>query len=330
MNVSISAEQAAAFSATLASEEYAQEERDYKWAVHLVISALLSEANLQREDLGLLITQTFSAVLPDLDDLGLSVDDQALVVKGLKGSSTSGLRNAMGNLAGGRFGVAQFFWIQKVAEFGLEGNVAQAFRDLVDESIGVTERVDAFRMELVEILRELEQRGGFEPGWRQFIPALSFVAMGLAAYDPSRFTFYAMGVLRRGYEIYATGEEWPKGSAGTRYVAVCDFVHAVFEELVSQGVPVRDMIDAQSFVWLSAVSLDAEAGGPLTGESKNGAVLDLELVIKDLSKVLYWPEDRARKLVQQAGRWNQLLFQGPPGTGTTFVAQALLTLSTLN
>jgi len=326
VNVTISAEKATAFGETLAGEEYAREERDYKWAVHLVISALLGKATLQREDLGRLITQTFSSSLPDLDDLGLSPDHQALVMKGLKASSTSGLRNAMGNLSGGRFGIAQFLWIPKVAEFDLEGNIADAFRDLVDESVGVPERIDSFRQELAEIMRELERRGGFEPGWTQFTPSLSFVAMILGAYDPTQFSFYAAGVLRQGFETFAQGHEWPKGSAGTRYVGVCDFVHSVFGELATRGIPVKDMIDAQSFIWLSADSHEVEVTGTSSGESKEGAVLDVELVVKDLSKVLYWPEERARKLVQKARRWNQLLFQGPPGTGKTFVAQALAQL----
>ena len=38
---------------------------------------------------------------------------------------------------------------------------------------------------------------------------------------------------------------------GEIYAEVCDFVRSVAEELKSHGVPVRDLIDAQSFVWLS-------------------------------------------------------------------------------
>lgn len=44
--------EAAAFAQTLATPEYRQEERDYKWAVHLVLASLLSDRNIGRDDLG--------------------------------------------------------------------------------------------------------------------------------------------------------------------------------------------------------------------------------------------------------------------------------------
>jgi MoxR-like ATPase len=42
-----------------------------------------------------------------------------------------------------------------------------------------------------------------------------------------------------------------------------------------------------------------------------------------LAETLYWPQERARKLVALAQRSRQLLFAGPPGTGKTFAARTL-------
>jgi len=85
-----------------------------------------------------------------------------------------------------------------------------------------------------------------------FKVALPFVAMVLGAYDPTKYTFYSAGALKRGYELFAPGVEWRKGGGGRKYAEMCDFVEAVAASLRGQGVPVRDLIDAQSFIWISA------------------------------------------------------------------------------
>ena len=81
--------------------------------------------------------------MPDLDALGIAADDQAFIEQAV--ASTGGIRGAMANLAGGRWGLAQFTWIPRAIEFELGSVIADAFRDLVDETVPVAERVDAFR-----------------------------------------------------------------------------------------------------------------------------------------------------------------------------------------
>ncbi len=70
--LSIPDAEAAAFTQTLATPQHRQEERDYKWAVHLVLAALLSENNANRDDLGDLIANVVGTSLPDRDTLGLA------------------------------------------------------------------------------------------------------------------------------------------------------------------------------------------------------------------------------------------------------------------
>ncbi len=157
----------------------------------------------------------------------------------------------MGNLAGGKWGLAQFAWLPRAVEFGLGPPVADAFRGLVDVSKPLAERVERFRDELDVVEGKLETRGGFLPTWRRFRPAASFVALVLGGYGPAAYTFYAKGVLRSGYERFMPAALWPKGSMGEIYAEVCGFVRAVAACLTAKGAPVQDLIDAQSFLWLS-------------------------------------------------------------------------------
>jgi hypothetical protein len=66
MRVVIPAIEATEFGALMATSRYGESERDYKWAVHLVLAALLSEQNSSREDLPNLIADLFGAAIPNL------------------------------------------------------------------------------------------------------------------------------------------------------------------------------------------------------------------------------------------------------------------------
>ena len=321
MKVVVPPKEAATFREQLATDGYRATERDYKVAVHLVLSALLSEPNLSRDDLPSLIANLFHEATPDLDSLGIGADDQAFIRQAVAPLGGGGLRSAMANLAGGKWGLAQFMWIPRAIEFDLGDPIADAFRDLVDEAVPVAERVDRFRERLYNVSQTLQQKGGFLPNWQLFRLSLAFVAMVLTGYDPSRYTFYSHGALRHGYERYAPDVAWPKGSMGEIYAQVCAFVQAVGAALKEQGAPVQDLIDAQSFVWISflaAKTADESKPSPVPGVTQS--------VAKDLATAALWPQKRAERLATQVQRWGQLLFQGPPGTGKTYVAETLARL----
>jgi 5-methylcytosine-specific restriction endonuclease McrBC GTP-binding regulatory subunit McrB len=111
---------------------------------------------------------------------------------------------------------------------------------------------------------------------------------------------------------------------------MCAFVQGVADVLDKQGVAVRDLIDAQSFIWISH---QRSKNPPKEAAAKTPPPIvtrepepDLEVVAKDLAEATLWPLDRARHLVNLTQRSGQLLFQGPPGTGKTFVAEKLARL----
>ncbi|MDQ6884557.1 MAG: AAA family ATPase [Candidatus Dormibacteraeota bacterium] len=294
--------------------------------MHLVFAALLSPRNSGREDFPSLIADIFAHPMPNLSTLGLAADEEAFVKAAVSGGG--GLRSAMANLAGGRWGLAQFAWIPRAVEFDLGPPIADAFRTLVAGDQPLGQRVDSFRDQLYIVGQALEKKGGFLPDWRLFRVSLSFAAVVLGGFDPARYTFYSKGALRYGYEQYAAGTDWPNGTMGETYTAVCEFVGAVAQELRAKGVPVRDLIDAQSFVWIKF----RESNEPKVKEAATAVTapreteLDRTTIAVDLAKSVYWPLDRAQHLVELVHRWGQVLFQGPPGTGKTFVAETLARL----
>lgn len=79
MQVVVPAGEAVSFGEQLATDWYRREERDYKVAVHLVLSALLSNASRSREDFPALIADVFREATPDLAALGIAGDDQAFI-----------------------------------------------------------------------------------------------------------------------------------------------------------------------------------------------------------------------------------------------------------
>ena len=68
-----------AFRKDFGSEPYLRHERSYKDAVNRVMSTLLAPATMERPDFGELIGDVFREAMPDLEALGLSAQDRALV-----------------------------------------------------------------------------------------------------------------------------------------------------------------------------------------------------------------------------------------------------------
>lgn len=326
MPIALALEEARQFAETMATPRYAQEERDYKVAVHTVISRLLAPNVLARSDWSELLRGVLSGHV-DFAALELAEDERQRVVAA---SNASGdLRNQLANLAGGRFGVAQYIWMISAVEKGLGSELRSVFEAVVAEGEPLDERIDRFRDDLYDIQKELKDRGGFKPEWRLLQVSLSFVAAILGAFDPTRYCFYHATRLRRSLE--SLGGEWPHGTAGQRYAAICELVADVFSQLKAHGVPVADLIDAQSFLWLRAQEEESKQEPIITTPTPGSAGgveprLSEDEVVAELVRRTYWTSERARELVRLANRSRQLIFYGPPGTGKTYVALQLAQL----
>ena len=317
MSIQISVEQAGTLKALFEAPVFAAQERDYKWAVHLLMRGLLSHESLSREDFPSRLAKLIAGdLLPP--DVGLSAAEAEQVRNGLEGV-TGGLYGAISNLAGGRWGVPHLDWIAVAVEKGLGEDLRQAFLEFVHDLLDLEERVDRFRETIPEIQAKLRAAGGFKSNWQILRPSYPFIGMILGAYDPTRYTFYHAGNLKASLE--ALGEVWPRTNGGKRYAEVCQLLRNAKTELLEVGVAARDLIDAQSLLYIYGMKVrePGPAGGNGTREKGTPTVDATE----SLAQEILWPVDRARQLLELAQRGKPLLFSGPPGTGKTFVARAL-------
>lgn len=319
MQVEVSAADVAWFRDVFGTEDYLRGERYYKAALSNAISALLTPESLADSR----FSERLAAVLvedePDLTALGVGSTNIRL----LRDGGLRSYRQALANLAGGHpWGLAQFLWIPRAVEFGLGDELRGAFERLAEDGVPLVQRVDGFRDELYAVQQRLQQAGGFLPKWRLLRVSLSFVAAILGSFDRTKYAYYAYKPLRGAFDDF--GVDWPTtGTAGSRYATVCEFVLGVQESLRSQGVAVEDMIDAQSFLWLRRERQAPEQEGRTAPEAP---LVDFDVLARDLAESVLWPTERAHELVHKAVRWRRLLFQGPPGSGKTYVAERLARL----
>jgi hypothetical protein len=316
MAIQINSQQAAVFKRHFESPVFEEEERAYKRAVHLLVSGLLSEPFLNSESFPSLLAKLMTGKLTP-QDVGLSSGEADAVEGGLE-NVDGGLYGALANLCGGRWGVPQLDWIPIAVEYGLGEDLRHALRDLLHGKKNLEQRIDTFRSTVPDFQARLRDLGGFKPKWQIFKPSYQFIGMILGAYDPAEYTFYHATNLKSALE--ALGAQWPRMNGGQRYAEVCNLVHEMHQAFKGVGLPVRDLIDTQSLLFIYGESFKAQKETPEKPAHVEGTQAD---PVEGLAQEILWHPDRARQLLALAGRGKPLLFSGPPGTGKTFVARAL-------
>jgi hypothetical protein len=100
MAIRISAEQAKVFKRSFEDPAFAENERDYKWAVHLLVSRLLSDEYVNSEAFPTLLASLMHGQL-DPGAVGLSKVEQAEIDAGFRHAKWEQYQ-ALANLCGGR------------------------------------------------------------------------------------------------------------------------------------------------------------------------------------------------------------------------------------
>jgi len=249
MKVSIPPTRVADFKAILQTGKYREDERGYKWANHLVLRSIFKNASGAK--LATRLSKLFGRVKPDLDDLGLNQEDQAEWHEAVAGKSWNAGKIIHFLSGSGQFASRNYDWIPDAIRAGHGTAIARAFTRLRNDDESLDQRVEEFQNTLRDIHRAAgsKRRGTSAAAIR--LPSLAFVGSILFGLDPMRYTSYNKGVIEHGLREYASRDGFSNGSAGKKYEEACDLVTSIYEALKSRGVPVTNMIDAQSFVWIS-------------------------------------------------------------------------------
>jgi len=247
-DIRISDELAAQFAQYITTEHYHENERGYKLALHILFSNLFRADLRTDEEVARILAALVSKGNAALSLLDLSESQLEQAKGGLK---RGGFSKALANLSNPAYAFLQVRWIPVAVAHGMGASVGAELRRLVAEPPSLADRVDNFRPAFGDLAWAARAREGRLPNKRA--PAsTAFTAAILAGFDAQRYTHYRAGVLKEGLERLAPGSEWPSSgvTVGERYAYACAAVTAVGEALRNTGVPVHDLIDAQSFLWI--------------------------------------------------------------------------------
>lgn len=165
----------------------------------------------------------------------------------------------------------------------------------------------------------------------------SVFAMGVdpEEYPPYRRNPVDSGLKLLGYDILPeTADE------AARYEQFLGFLDDVFDALVERGIELRHRLDAQAIVWSvtkndlpeSAPAKDREALAnyrkgladiPIEDEGGEPAQVAPASSLQEVAERLLLPVNFLEQVQRLLVSKRQVIFFGPPGTGKTFVAQAL-------
>ena len=249
MKVTIPATRVAEFKAIIQTGKYREYERGYKWANHLALRSIFKNASPSK--LATRLSKLFGRFKPDLDDLGLNQEDQAEWYEAVAGKSWNAGKIIHFLSGSGQFASRNYDWIPDAIAVGHGAAIADAFRRLHNDHDAVGQRVEEFQHALRDIHRAAGSKRRGTSAAAVSLPSLAFVGSILFGLDPTRYTSYNKGAIEHGLRTYASRDGFSSGSAGKKYEEACDLVVSIYEALKNQGVPVTNMIDAQSFVWIS-------------------------------------------------------------------------------
>jgi 5-methylcytosine-specific restriction enzyme B len=166
----------------------------------------------------------------------------------------------------------------------------------------------------------------------------SVLAMGI---DPEEYPPYRRSPVDRGMKLLGYDVLSDTADEAARYDQFLSFLDDVFNALVERGIELRHRLDAQAIVWAvtkndlpeTAPAKDHEALANYRKSIANmpiddGGVDTTQVPVPasslhEVAQRLLLPVDFLESVQRLLESKRQVIFFGPPGTGKTFVAQAL-------
>lgn len=235
------AEDAARFAELQTTEQYREEEVDYKKAYAALLRNVLSAESRHSPGFSIRISDLLTGKL-DLAAQELS-DQERGWLKTWPYPST--LINLMGNglaaaIQGGSFAA----WS---AQFG-DARVADFFDRLLDDRVPLAGRIDRAQADLTDAYRRLHEAGQLKAKEVPH-PAMNFLAILLGLFHPEDYALY-----RPDMWTYASNDFGYPLSAGAttveRYLAGLQMLKAFRAALGEQGKAINDLLEVHNFLWL--------------------------------------------------------------------------------
>ncbi|MCY4625807.1 MAG: AAA family ATPase [Chloroflexi bacterium] len=148
-------------------------------------------------------------------------------------------------------------------------------------------------------------------GTRANVISVLLMALGAEDHPPFR-----MGVFDKAYELTGFAKPGTSSDEVELYTHAMKFLNKFIEEAGERGLPIHNLLEAQSILWMIGDWEEDEDNG-------KGGGLENSPTLASLATDLYLHPDFLRDIVLLLEEKKQIIFQGPPGTGKTFLAREL-------
>lgn len=235
------AEDAARFAELRTTDQYREEEVDYKKAYAAVLRNVLSPESRHSPGFSMRISDLLNGKL-DLAGQELSDQEREWLASWPYPST---LINLMGNsqaaaIQGGSFAA----W---AARYG-DTRVADFFDQLLDAQVPVGVRVDRAQADLTNAYKTLHEAGQLKAKDVPH-PQMNFLAILLGLFQPAEYVFYRPDM----WTNAANEFDYPPpigDTAGERYLAGIQMLNAFRAALVQSGQSIDDLLEVHNFLWV--------------------------------------------------------------------------------
>ena len=156
-----------------------------------------------------------------------------------------------------------------------------------------------------EFMKCLDSRVIAGPGTRANVASVLLMALDAKRYPP-----FQIRLFNKAYDLTESGGPDENADEAELYSHALQFLDQFIDEAAKRGLSLRHRLDAQTALWFFFKSEPPNGPTPPRG-------------LPELAEALCLPVGFLERIERQLKRKWQVIFQGPPGTSKTYVAQEL-------